>query len=202
MPTTPAKPLAATIPATPGPAASTDPDDVLATLARDRGRALFGYAYLLCGDTRTAEDLVQDALVRTFSRLRDGTDVTAAELYVRTAVLRGHLDATRRRARWAAVRHLLHVPGDEVARDHADAVSTGDAVHAALATLAPQERVAVVLRHVEDLTVPEVARRMGLADGTVKRYLSTASGKLADRLGRSLDVDDDDHVTVRTRGAR
>ncbi|WP_276801351.1 sigma-70 family RNA polymerase sigma factor [Cellulomonas iranensis] len=176
------------------------PDDVLDRLARERGRALFGYAYLLCGDARTAEDLVQDALVRTFARLRGGTDVVAAEQYVRTAVLRGHLDAVRRRARWAAVRHLLHVPGDDESRDHADAVGTGSAVHAALAALAPQERVAVVLRHVEDLTVPEVAHRMGLADGTVKRYLSTASAKLADRLGR--DVDEDDDVSVRTRGAR
>lgn len=195
------------MPATQGTARATDDpsDDVLGTLARERGRALFGYAYLLCGDPRAAEDLVQDALVRTFVRLRSGTDVAAAEHYVRTAVLRGHLDASRRRARWAAVRHLLHVPGDEETRDHADAVGTGSVVHAALATLAPQERVAVVLRHVEDLTVPEVAHRMGLADGTVKRYLSTASAKLADRLGTALDEDateDEDHVTVRTRGAR
>ncbi len=175
-------------------------DDVLGVLARERGRALFGYAYVLCGDVRTAEDLVQDALVRTFARLRAGTDVLDAEAYVRAAVLRGHLDAIRRRARWTAVRHLLHVPGDDEVRDPAGAVATGSAVQAALATLAPQERVAVVLRHVEDLTVPEVADRMGLAAGTVKRYLSTASAKLADRLGPLPD--DDAHVTVEPREAR
>ncbi|UZN02427.1 sigma-70 family RNA polymerase sigma factor [Cellulomonas sp. S1-8] len=175
-------------------------DDVLGVLARERGRALFGYAYLLCGDPRTSEDLVQDALVRTFARLRAGTDVGHAEAYVRAAILRGHLDALRRRQRWATVRHLLHVPGDEAARDPAAAVTTGAAVQDALATLAPQERVAVVLRHVEDLTVPDVADRMGLAVGTVKRYLSTASAKLATRLGPLPD--DGEHVVVHAREAR
>ncbi|MCC2335531.1 RNA polymerase sigma factor [Cellulomonas wangsupingiae] len=174
--------------------------DTLGLLARERGRALLAYAYLLCGDRRTAEDLVQDALVRTFTRVRAGTDVTHAEAYVRAAILRGHLDTWRRRQRWSAVRHLLHVPGDETSRDPAPSVATGSAVHAALATLAPQERVAVVLRHVEDLTVPEVAARMGLADGTVKRYLSTATAKLAERLGPVPD--DDEQVTVDSRGSR
>ena len=175
-------------------------DDTLAVLARERGRALFGYAYLLTGDRGAAEDLVQDALVRTFSRLRAGTDVAHAEAYVRAAVLRGHLDTLRRRQRWAAVRHLLHADHDDTVRDPAAAVTTGSAVQDALATLAPQERVAVVLRHVEDLTVPDVAERMGLAVGTVKRYLSTGSAKLAQRLGPLPD--DAEHVVVRTREAR
>lgn len=40
------------------------------TLVSERGRALVGYAYVLCGDLREAEDLVQEAVVRIFSRLR------------------------------------------------------------------------------------------------------------------------------------
>jgi RNA polymerase sigma factor (sigma-70 family) len=47
-----------------------DWDDELTALATRRGTALVGYAYLLCGNRRDAEDLVQDALVKVFSRLR------------------------------------------------------------------------------------------------------------------------------------
>ena len=156
-------------------------DDPLAVLARERGRALFGYAYLVSGDARTAEDLVQDALVRTFARRRAGFTPDDAERYVRRAILTCYLDGVRRSQRWSRVRHLLG-SASEVA-DPAHAVGAVVDVRSALATLAPQERVAAVLRYCEDLTVPEVAARMELAEGTVKRYLSTATRKLTDLLG-------------------
>ncbi|WP_020386629.1 sigma factor-like helix-turn-helix DNA-binding protein [Kribbella catacumbae] len=45
-----------------------------------RGSALRSYAYLLTGDPAAASDLVQDALLRVFSRLRVGTDVVQLEI--------------------------------------------------------------------------------------------------------------------------
>jgi len=167
-------------------------DDVLATLARERGRALFGYAYLLTGQAHAAEDLVQEALVRTFARRRAGFTPDDAEAYVRRAILTTFLDDARRRQRWSGVRHLLG-RHDEPALDPAPAVGAVLDVRAALATLAPQERAAAVLRWCEDLTVPEVAARMGLADGTVKRYLSTAGHKLEALLG---PLPDDESVPL------
>ncbi|MCR6689140.1 sigma-70 family RNA polymerase sigma factor [Cellulomonas sp.] len=171
-------------------------DDVLTTLARERGRALFGYAYLLTGDRPAAEDLVQEALVRTFARRRTGFTPDDAEAYVRRAILTVYLDDARRRRRWTGVRHLLG-RHDEPGGDPAPAVGAVLDVQAALATLAPQERAAAVLRWCEDLTVPEVAARMGLAVGTVKRYLSTAGHKLEARLG-PLPEDEPEPITGRS----
>lgn len=172
--------------------------DALEVLARERGRALFGYALLLSGDPRTAEDLVQDAFVRVFARMRTGFAPDAAEAYVRRAILTIHLDALRRHRRWGGLRHL--VQHDEAARDEtrdpALAASARLDVRAALDRLSAQERVAVVLRHVEDLTVPEVAARMGLATGTVKRYLSSATHKLEALLG---PLPDDDTAPIGAR---
>ena len=56
-------------------------------------------------------------------------------------------------------------------------------VQAALGTLSRQQRACVVLRFWDDLTVREIAAALGVAEGTVKRYLSTAVARLADVLG-------------------
>ena len=60
-------------------------------------------------------------------------------------------------------------------------------VRFALRELSPRERACIVLRYFDDLTVPQIAAQLGLADGTVKRYLADASGKLATQLEVTVD---------------
>ncbi|WP_407319260.1 sigma-70 family RNA polymerase sigma factor [Isoptericola halotolerans] len=175
-------------------------EDELAELAHRRGRALVGYAYVLCGEQRQAEDLVQDALVKVFSRLRrhrgpaapapglhplDGERSGTSEAYVRRAILTLYLDEYRRRRRWRGVRHL--VASEDRARGPASGATARADVAAALARLTPRERACVVLRYFEDLTVPRIAEELGLAQGTVKRYLSDATAALRNLLQVPLD---------------
>ena len=160
---------------------SAERGDALRVLARERGGALFGYALLVAGDRSAAEDLVQDALVKVFSRIRQGFTPDDAERYVRRAILTIHLDAHRRSTRWRAVRHLVGST-DEADDDGPRAAEATD-VHAALRTLGPRHRACVVLRYFDDLTVPAIAGELGLAEGTVKRYLSDALVSLATVLG-------------------
>lgn len=81
-------------------------EDDLTTLARERGSALVAYAYLLTGEMAGAQDLVQDALVATFSRLRapSATGVEHLEAYVRQAILHTFCNARRRAGRCARSR--------------------------------------------------------------------------------------------------
>ncbi|NLE72779.1 MAG: sigma-70 family RNA polymerase sigma factor [Actinomycetales bacterium] len=169
-------------------------DRTLEALARDRGPDLLAYATLLTGgDRAAAQDLVQDAIVKVFGRMRAGFTPDVAEAYVRRTILTLYVDAFRRRRGWSAVRHLVAVP-DAGPAPHAEAESLD--LRAALRDLAPQERAVVVLRFYEDLTVPDVADRMGLAEGTVKRYLSNALHKLGARLGPLAEADDAAPVPV------
>jgi len=155
-------------------------DDALVTLARDRWTILTGYAFLLTGDRQEAEDLVQEALVRTFARSRS-INPAAMEGYVRRAILTVYIDGHRRRRRWRDRMHLLVPPQ---AHDGPDAaVGQGIEVRDALAALPRQQRACVVLRFYDELSIQEVADTLGLGVGTVKRYLSLAMRHLEAQLG-------------------
>jgi DNA-directed RNA polymerase specialized sigma24 family protein len=83
---------------------------VVTELVAQRGDAMLRYAMLLCGNREDAADLVQEALVKTFGRLRNGFGVESAEAYVRRAILNTHLDRGRRHSRWRRVAPLEYVP--------------------------------------------------------------------------------------------
>ncbi|SDB95531.1 RNA polymerase sigma-70 factor, ECF subfamily [Sanguibacter gelidistatuariae] len=154
-------------------------------LVRTRHRALIGYAYLLSGNTREAEDLVQDALVKVFTP-RSAPAAAVSEGYVRRAILTIYLDLYRRRRRWSGIKHLVGIADREESRESAVADQVDVAV--ALDALTPRQRACVVLRYFEDLTVPQIASALGCADGTVKRHLFDAHAILADRLGPLSDT--------------
>lgn len=152
-------------------------EDVVARLVAERGEALTRYAYLISGNRDDASDLVQDALVKTFGRLRNGFTIESAEAYVRRAILNTHLDSGRRGQRWRRIAHLEvtpeEVPGSESAtHDRLD-------LEAQLSRLSPRERACVVLRYYEDLKVDDIADQLGISSGAVKRYLSDALARLA-----------------------
>jgi len=146
-------------------------------LVRERGDALLRYARFVSGDAEEAADLVQDALVRTFGRLRNGFTIERAEAYVRRAILNAALDRGRRRTRWRRIAPLEYRPDER--DDDAPATDRRLDLHEELQRLSPRERACLVLRYWDDLTVDDVAATLGLSPGTVKRYLSDALAKMA-----------------------
>ncbi|PUB24042.1 RNA polymerase sigma factor (sigma-70 family) [Promicromonospora sp. AC04] len=182
-------------------------ENELEELMARRSRALVGYAYTLTRDRVQAEDLVQDALVKVFSRLRrprgmddDGGHVmdldrdqpvlTNAEAYVRRTMLTIYLDRFRRQRNWTGIKHLL---ADEDRVPAAEGVATARVdVGVALAQLSPRQREAVVLRFFEDMTVPQIAQTLGTSPGTIKRHLFNAMellrGSLAEIAAPEMDT--------------
>lgn len=158
-------------------------DQALVDLVRARGEALTRYAFMYTGDVAAAQDLVQDALVKVFTRRRTQSEPEALEAYARRVIATTFIDGYRRRRTWERLRHLLVRRGDEQVADPAAAATDRIDLRAALATLGRQERTAVVLRFYDDLSVPQVAEAMQVAEGTVKRYLSNALHRLESRLG-------------------
>ena len=178
-------------------------DRALVELVRQRGEALVRYAGMFTGDVAAAQDLVQEALIRVFAKMRTGRELEAPEAYARRAIVNLYVDGYRRGRRYREVQHLIGT--DHVLPPGADVAEVLD-LHAALETLSRQERAAVMLRYFEDLTVREVAARMGVAEGSVKRYLSNAIAKLERRIGPVARGDGDSvpivGVTVRREESR
>ncbi|MFW7413458.1 RNA polymerase sigma factor [Demequina sp. SO4-18] len=169
-------------------------------LMRERAAALFGYAYVLTGNADDAEDLLQDALVRTFrSGKRIGT-LDSTHAYVKRAISTTFIDRHRR-----ASARPSRDRGDDgdysLARasaagpDHAGRVDAQLDLHAAILTLPPRERACVVLRYLDDLPVAGVASELGLAVGTVKRYLSDAVARLRE-VCADVDFDTPESIPV------
>lgn len=152
-------------------------EQVVADLVDERGDALTRYAYLLCGSRDDAADLVQDALVKTFGRLRNGFGVERAEAYVRRAILNTYLDRGRRITRWRQTAHLHLAPSE--AESPAPSVESRLDLHDELRRLSPRERACLVLRYYDDLKVDDIAEALGISSGAVKRYLSDGLARMA-----------------------
>lgn len=154
--------------------------DLFAEFVAARSGALHRAAYLMVGDPGLAQDLVQEALTKTYvawPRLRDPAN---AEAYTRKAITTTAISWFRRRS--FSERPSDTIP-DRVAVGPAEAADERAWLWAALLELPVRQRAAVVLRYYEDLTEAQTAAAMGCAVGTVKSQVSAALAKLRERLG-------------------
>jgi RNA polymerase sigma-70 factor (sigma-E family) len=125
---------------------------------------------LAIGDRARAEEVTQEAFARAYRKWRtvSRADRPAAWVYVVA------LNAERSRFRRDARVNLDRAPEDRPARDPIEPALARVVVHRLLEQLPPRQRAAIVLRYLADLTVPEVARALGCAEGTVKSNLHDA----------------------------
>jgi RNA polymerase sigma-70 factor (sigma-E family) len=152
--------------------------------AAARSSALYRYAFLLVGERGLAEDLLQEALTKTYVAWRRLRDPANADAYVRKVITRTASAWWRRKA-WHAERPRDDLP-ELAAGGHADAVTARQWLWAELHALPPRQRAAVVLRYYEDLTIEQTAEVLECSAGTVKSQVSDALAKLRQRLGVDL----------------
>jgi RNA polymerase sigma-70 factor (sigma-E family) len=151
-----------------------------------RAGALHRAAYLMVGDTQLAQDLVQEALTKTYvawPRLRDPRN---AEAYCRKAITTTAITWFRRKG-WNNERPTETLPEGNLGA-HDASIADRDALWRALQALPPRQRAALVLRYFEDLTEAQTADAMGCAVGTVKSTVSAALARLRAQLGDDLEL--------------
>ena len=157
-----------------------------------RSARLFRTAYLVIGDHQLAQDLVQDALVRTYvawPRLREREN---AEAYTRRVIVTTAISWRRRRSFHEQATGTLP---DLASVDETAWIGARDELWRALRLLPPRQRASVVLRFCEDLSEAETAALVGCSVGTVKRQVHLALGKLRDQLAADVVRPDRTAVT-------
>lgn len=156
--------------------ASDDQAEFEAYVARDSGR-LHGFAALLGGTWPDAEDLVQQALLRSASRWPAARE--RPEAYTRKILVNLARDRWRSRRYNAehAADDLADLPAAPWSDDIAPALER-QLLLRACRLLPVQQRAVLVLRFWEDRSVAETAAVLGCTEGTVKSHTHRALHRL------------------------
>jgi len=151
-------------------------------LFRRYARLALGLAYRILPSDADIDDLVQDSFLFAFERLDGLSNPQAFQAWLSSIVVRTAGKRLRRRKLQVRLGLRSNQPidvDDVVARTAPPDVATElRAVYGLLETLPVQERIALVLRRVERLEIPEIAEQMGLSMSTVKRRLNAAEDRL------------------------
>lgn len=137
------------------------------------------YARALTGDAWAADDLVQDTLERACSRWRLWTLGTDLRAWLFTIMHNLHANQVRGSVRQAAVARLVDI--DEAAAELVapdPAAETALDLQRCLLQLPEDQRAVLLLVTLEDLSYAQVARVLGIPQGTVMSRLSRARARL------------------------
>ena len=142
---------------------------------RERYPRLVGAVALVTGDTASAEDAVQEAIVRAWERTERGEQIAALDRWVAAVALNLSRSRLRRlRVERLARPKLVGAPPVQPSGD-----------------LPRRQREVAVLRYVLDLSTEEIAKQMRTSEGTVKSQLFKGRAHLADALSLVEDPDEE-----------
>jgi RNA polymerase sigma-70 factor (sigma-E family) len=152
--------------------------------------ALRRLAYVLCGDSHHADDLVQQTITKLYIRWRKVSEVEHVDQYVRTMLVRAFVDEKRRP--WSRVGLMAELPDRADPQAGVDErVAEAAALRVALARVPDRQQVVLILRFLCDMAVEDVAAALDCSPGTVKsqtaRGLATLRRVLGDDARRESD---------------
>ena len=142
-------------------------------------------AALITGDADLAQDIAQDAFLRSVGRFRHLRQPEAFEAYLRRAVVNACTSHFRRRTVEAAyLRGQARGAASVDEPNHA----RRDELRTALSALPARQRAAVVLRYYADLSEQQAGEALGCSATAVRSMVARAMETLRERIPRSEDT--------------
>ena len=149
--------------------------DRFAHLVAEHDRPLRALAFRLLGDRQAMDDVLQEAYAKAFRALPQFRGESATGTWLYRIVYNACLDHLRRERRLAEQPLETGLPATP---DPGESAARREALAAALAALAPDQRAAVLLVDAEGLDYAAAARVLGVRVGTVASRLSRARASL------------------------
>lgn len=165
--------------------------DALVRKHQDRA---YTYAYRLTRNTETAADVVAEAFLRIHNALGNFKGQSSFKTWLYRILTNCYLDLRKReRARpHGSLDAIMDTAEGEMGQqipdtgpspeEQAQQRARGDAMQAALASMAEYQRAMIVMYHSEDMSYEEMAAALDLPVGTVKSRLNRARLNLRDLL--------------------
>ena len=155
-------------------------------------------AYRLLRDMGEADCAAQESLLRAYQNLKDFREGSTFETWVTRICINWCKDRLKRRR---LVFYFHQAPGgreeDDEETGPRNTVAADDPsperraisreirerLRRSMEVLSPRQRTVFILKHFEELSIPEIADLTGLDTGTVKSHLFRAANKIRERLG-------------------
>lgn len=147
-----------------------DAFEVLATSASDR---LYAVARLILRSSDLAEDAVQEALVRAWQQLPSLRDPDRFDAWLYRLVINACADQGRQLRRWS--QQVRPIPLEASIKDETDSVADREQLERGFDRLKPEQRTVVVLHFYSGFSAAEIARILGIPEGTARSRLHYAT---------------------------
>jgi RNA polymerase sigma-70 factor (ECF subfamily) len=160
---------------------TTSSDAALSEFFEQTVDSLYRYASRLCGSDRaTTEDLVQETYVCLLREVRSGRPLDMGPGWLITTCRSRFIDRLR-----AERRRRTREGGAWSTGEQGSSVATPGFETSVLAGLTGEQRAALVLRYIDDLPVPEVARLLGKSVHATESLLARARAAARARIERN-----------------
>lgn len=174
-----------------------------AELVAEHADSVYRLAFRLSGNQHDAEDLTQETFMRVFRSIKSYQPGTF-EGWLHRITTNLFLDMVRHRSKIrmeALPEDYDRVPGTDLTPEQAYSVSNLDPVlQAALDTLSPEFRVAVVLCDVLGLSYDEIADTLGVKLGTVRSRIHRGRSQIREYLENAAITNEDAQLLIPAHG--
>jgi RNA polymerase sigma-70 factor (ECF subfamily) len=143
-------------------------------------------AFLITGDHRVAEELMQEAFTQAFRTITQLREPAAFAGWLSQITVRLARRASIRRSSERAATDRLAILTPSSLPSHADESDRRQLLWSAIQSLPESQRTVVVLHYYEDRPLAEIANLLGVPQGTVKSWLHRARTTLAAYLSEDL----------------